>query len=265
MGIEVTSTTETVEVTISGRVAIVALNRPESLNALNLQLVKELTSALKVVSENEAIDIVVLKGNGRGFSSGGDIKMMLNADDETGFSELMDQVSVLIPTLYFMPKLTISAIHGAAAGLGLSIALATDYLIADVESKIAMNFVGIGLVPDGAGHYFLERRLGEIAAKALIWEGKIMKAPEALERKLIDAVAEGSLDAAVEQKVQAWLNSPIQAMLASKQILSEKNRSLLIDVLKSEKEAQVILRQTKDHQEGIQAFVEKRKPTFIGK
>lgn len=265
MGNKLTFTTETVEVTLSGRVAVIALNRPESLNALNLQLVKELTSVLKEVSENEAIDIVVLKGNGRGFSSGGDIKMMLNADDGTGFSELMDQVSELISTLYFMPKITISAIHGAAAGLGLSIALATDFLIADAESKIAMNFVGIGLVPDGAGHYFLERRLGEIDAKALIWEGKVMKAPEALEKKLIDAVAEDSLDTAVEQKVQAWLNSPIQAMIASKKILTEKNRPQLLDVLKKEKEAQLQLRQTHDHQEGIQAFVEKRKPTFIGK
>lgn len=266
MSKELIFTTETVEVTISGRVAVVALNRPESLNALNIQLVKDLTSVLKEVSENEAIDIVVLKGNGRGFSSGGDIKMMLDAaDDGTGFSELMDQVSELIPTLYFMPKLTISAIHGAAAGLGLSIALATDYRIADSESKIAMNFVGIGLVPDGGGHYFLESNLGIVDAKALIWEGKVMKAPEALEKKLIDAVAEDSLDTAVEQKVQAWLNSPIKAMIASKKILSEKHRPQLMDVLKQEKEAQLRLRQTHDHQEGIQAFVEKRKPTFIGK
>ena len=266
MGNELVSTTEMVEVTLSGRVAVVALNRPESLNALNLQLIKELTSVLKEISENESIDIVVLKGNGRGFSSGGDIKMMLNSgDDHTGFSELMDQVSELIPTLYFMPKLTISAIHGAAAGLGLSIALATDYRIAEVESKIAMNFVGIGLVPDGGGHYFLESNLGIVAAKELIWEGKIMKAPEALEKKLIDAVAEDSLDTAVEHKVQAWLNSPIKAMIASKKILTEKNRPQLLEVLKKEKEAQLQLRQTHDHQEGIHAFVEKRRPTFTGK
>ena len=257
--------TKLVEVTLKDRVAVVSLNRPESLNALNLQLVIELTKVMKEISENEAIHIVVLKGNGRGFSSGGDIKMMLESEDDTGFTELMDQVSELILTIYFMPKLVISAIHGAAAGLGLSIALATDYLIADAESKIAMNFIGIGLVPDGGGHYFLERRLGESDAKALIWEGKIMKAPEAVERKLIDAVAEGTLDEAVEKKVQAWLNSPIQAMIATKKILTEKNRPLLIDVLNKEKESQLHLRQTKDHQEGIRAFVEKRKPTFIGK
>ncbi len=265
MGNELITTTETVEVTRSGRVAVVALNRPESLNSLNFQLVKDLASVLKEVSENEAIDIVVLKGNGRGFSSGGDIKMMLNSGDDTEFAELMDKVSELISTLYFMPKLTISAIHGAAAGLGMSIALATDFRIADAESKIAMNFVGIGLVPDGGGHFFLESLLGLAAAKELIWEAKLMKAPEALEKKLIDAIAEDSLDTAVEKKVQAWLNSPIQAMIASKKILIEKNRPQLLEVLKKEKETQLQLRQTKDHKEGITAFVEKRKPTFIGK
>lgn len=265
MGKELTFSTETVEVTLSGRVVTVALNRPESLNALNLQLVKELTSVLKEVSANEEIDILVLKGNGRGFSSGGDIKMMLQEDDGTVFSELMDAVSELIPTLYFMPKLTISAIQGAAAGLGFSIALATDYRIAEKDSKIAMNFIGIGLIPDGAGHYLLENLLGLVDAKALIWEGKVMKAPEALDKRLINAVAEDSLDSAVEEKVQAWLNSPIQAMIASKKILTEKNRPELLDTLKKEKEAQLQLRQTYDHKEGIQSFVEKRKPTFIGK
>lgn len=262
---EIIFSAETVEVTHSGRVAFVSLNRPESLNSLNLQMVKELNSALKEVSINPTIDIVVLKGNGRAFSSGGDIKMMLNKDDKTGFSELMNDVSELIPTLYFMPKLTISAINGAAAGIGMSIALATDYLIADSNSKLGMNFIGIGLVPDGGGHFFLERRLGTVAAKKLIWEGQIMKASEAFEKNLIDEVAKDSLEEAVEKKIQEWLNSPIQAMLASKKILTEKYRSELIDMLKQEQEAQLTLRQTQDHQEGIQAFVEKRKPSFIGK
>ena len=135
MDIEMTKT-KLVEVTLKDRVAVISLNRPESLNALNLQLEIELTKVMKEISENEAIHIVVLKGNGRGFSSGGDIKMMLESEDDTGFTELMDQVSELILTIYFMPKLVISAIHGAAAGLGLSIALATDYLIADAEVRL---------------------------------------------------------------------------------------------------------------------------------
>lgn len=255
----------TVLVTYSERTATVAMNRPEAMNALNPQMLNDFIFALKEVSENEDVDVVILKGNGNAFSAGGDIKMMLAPDKEDGFNDLMDGISELVTTLYFMPKLTISAIHGAAAGLGLSIALATDHLIADSESKVAMNFIGIGLIPDGGGHFFLERRLGEVGAKELIWEGRVLTALEAKEKGLIHEIADGTLEQAVERKVQGWLKSPVQAMIKTKKILSEKNRPLLIKMLEIEKAAQFKMRQTADHQEGIKAFVEKRRPNFIGK
>lgn len=262
---ESSSTTGTVLITYSDRTATVALNRPESMNAINQEMLSDFIYALKEVSENEDIDVVILKGNGKAFSSGGDIKMMLGTDGAMGFDSLMDGISELVTTLYFMPKLTISEIHGAAAGLGLSIALATDYLVADSQSKIAMNFIGIGLIPDGGGHFFLERRLGEVEAKELIWEGKVLTALEAKEKGLIHEVADGSLEQAVEKKVQTWLKSPVQAMIKTKKILSEKNRPLLIKMLEIEKAAQLKMRETEDHKEGIRAFVEKRRPVFIGK
>ncbi|MET3317310.1 UNVERIFIED_ORG: enoyl-CoA hydratase/carnithine racemase [Peribacillus simplex] len=265
MSNETSSNSGTVLVTYSERTATVAMNRPEAMNALNPQMLNDFIFALKEVSENEDVDVVILKGNGKAFSAGGDIKMMLSPDKEEGFNDLMDGISELVTTLYFMPKLTISAIHGAAAGLGLSIALATDHLIADSESKVAMNFIGIGLIPDGGGHFFLERRLGEVGAKELIWEGRVLTALEAKEKGLIHEIADGTLEQAVERKVQGWLKSPVQAMIKTKKILSEKNRPLLIKMLEIEKAAQFKMRQTADHQEGIKAFVEKRRPNFIGK
>ncbi|KON68075.1 enoyl-CoA hydratase [Peribacillus butanolivorans] len=265
MSNETSSNSGTVLVTYSERTATVAMNRPEAMNALNPQMLNDFIFALKEVSENEDVDVVILKGNGNAFSAGGDIKMMLAPDKEEGFNDLMDGISELVTTLYFMPKLTISAIHGAAAGLGLSIALATDHLIADSESKVAMNFIGIGLIPDGGGHFFLERRLGEVGAKELIWEGRVLTALEAKEKGLIHEIADGTLEQAVERKVQGWLKSPVQAMIKTKKILSEKNRPLLIKMLEIEKAAQFKMRQTADHQEGIKAFVEKRRPNFIGK
>ncbi|MFB6801082.1 enoyl-CoA hydratase [Peribacillus butanolivorans] len=265
MSNETSSNSGTVLVTYSERTATVAMNRPEAMNALNPQMLNDFIFALKEVSENEGVDVVILKGNGKAFSAGGDIKMMLAPDKEDGFNDLMDGISELVTTLYFMPKLTISAIHGAAAGLGLSIALATDHLIADSESKVAMNFIGIGLIPDGGGHFFLERRLGEVGAKELIWEGRVLTTLEAKEKGLIHEIADGTLEQAVERKVQGWLKSPVQAMIKTKKILSEKNRPLLIKMLEIEKAAQFKMRQTADHQEGIKAFVEKRRPNFIGK
>ncbi len=157
------------------------------------------------------------------------------------------------------------AVNGAAAGLGFSLALATDHIIADNSSKLAMNFIGIGLIPDGGSHFFLEKRLGEIKAKQLIWEGKMMNALEALELGLIQEVADGNLQDTLDARITDWLSRPVQAMIKTKKILADMNRPQLLKLLELEKHGQLSMRRTFDHQEGIRAFIEKRSPRFIGK
>ncbi|MEK3989106.1 MULTISPECIES: enoyl-CoA hydratase [Robertmurraya] len=254
----------TLLVHVNGRVATIQLNRPESLNSLNVELIKGLTTKLKEISITDDIDVVVITGNERAFSSGGDIKMMLQETNESDFFNVMDNINELVMTLYSLPKLTISAVSGSAAGLGLSIALATDYILADEKSKLAMNFIGIGLVPDGGAHFFLEKKLGEDQAKQLIWEGKIMTAHEAFQKGLIHEVAPNYLEA-LNDKLEEYLKKPLQAMIKTKKILVEKNRPQLLKILELEKYGQHKMRQTEDHQEGIRAFIEKRKPQFKGK
>jgi 2-(1,2-epoxy-1,2-dihydrophenyl)acetyl-CoA isomerase len=257
--------TDKVNVSVNGRVATVEMNRPESLNALDTDLIKGLVCKLKEISDSEEIDIVVLTGKGRAFSAGGDIKTMLSNMNEHDFFPVMDCINELVVTLYSMPKLTISAVSGAAAGLGFSIALATDHIIADKTSKLAMNFIGIGLIPDGGAHFFLEKRLGEMKAKHLIWEGKMLSAEEALALGLIQEVAEGEVQQTVNTRIADWLSRPVQAMIKTKKILAEKNRPQLLKLLELEKQGQQKMRETKDHREGIKAFLEKRPPNFIGK
>jgi 2-(1,2-epoxy-1,2-dihydrophenyl)acetyl-CoA isomerase len=257
--------TDKVNVWVNGRVATVEMNRPEALNAMDADMIKGLVSKLKEIAESDDIDVVVLKGNGRAFSAGGDIKTMLSNMNENDFFPIMDYISELMVTLYSIPKLTISAVSGAAAGLGFSLALATDHIIADESSKLAMNFIGIGLIPDGGAHFFLEKRLGEVKAKQVIWEGKMMGAQEALALNLIQEVAGDDLQEAVDARISDWLSRPVQAMIKTKKILADMNRPQLLKILELEKHGQLNMRRTLDHREGVKAFIEKRPAKFIGK
>ncbi|MEH7110335.1 MULTISPECIES: enoyl-CoA hydratase [Bacillaceae] len=257
-------TTDKVNLRVDGRVATVEINRPEALNAMDVDVIKGLVYRLKEIGESDEVDIVVITGNGRAFSAGGDIKTMLSNMNESDFYPVMDYISELIITLYSIPKLTISAVTGAAAGLGFSLALATDHIIADANSKLAMNFIGIGLIPDGGAHFFLEKRLGELKAKQVIWDGKMMTAEEALSLGLIQEVSNGDLQDAVHTRINDWLSRPVLAMIKTKKILAEKNRPQLLKILELEKYGQQKMRETADHKEGITAFLEKRKPRFIG-
>ncbi|RIW30925.1 enoyl-CoA hydratase [Bacillus salacetis] len=256
---------DTIKLEMNGKTATVTLNRPQSLNAMNPKMMRELLNCLKEIEKDEDILILVLKGEGRGFSSGGDIKEMLDLGGKEEFSEIMDVINDLSMTLYTMNKLTIAGIHGAAAGLGLSLALAADYIICEEDSKLAMNFIGIGLIPDGGGHFFLQERLGACRAKKLMWTGKVIQGQEALMKKLVDeAIPSGKLDRAVEKYITECLQKPLQSIIESKAIFAELNKDRLEKALQLEKAGQWKMRQTQDHQEGIRAFVEKRMPQFKG-
>lgn len=136
-------------------------------------------------------------------------------------------------------------------------------IVAEQTSKIAMNFIGIGLVPDGGGHFFMKERVGTMKAKQLIWEGRVMSGQEAKELNLVDhAVSSASIT--VEKFVNKILASPTRAMIESKLILHNAKLTELELILASEAEGQTKMRATKDHHEGIRAFVEKRTPNYRG-
>lgn len=254
---------ETIDVEVRNKVAYVKFNRPQALNALNLVMLKELAHSFQTLSQSEEVSIVVLQGNGTAFSAGGDIKEMLQMAGEEQFSTVMDQINEFITTLYCMPKITIAAIEGPAAGLGFSFALAADFIICDQYSKLAMNFIGIGLVPDGGGHFLLQEKIGVHEAKKLIWEGKVLTAHEALELKLVDEVT-ANLQEKIANVIEKLQQKPVKAMVKTKEIYSKINQGKLKETLALEKQAQWEMRQTKDHQEGIKAFGEKRTPIFTG-
>ena len=260
-----TLTYETVTVERNGRLATLTLNRPQSMNAMNATMMKEIADALEWLNEQKEIQVLLIKGAGRAFSAGGDIKAMLDPESPMDIDAVMVDVSRLARALYSLPMVTIASVHGAAAGLGFSLVLGCDVVIAEENSKLAMNFIGIGLVPDGAGHFFLKERVGNPKAKQLIWSGKVLNGHEALALGLIDEVtAEGRGLEQAEITAAKFLSSPIKAMIASKQILHTQNVHELERILALESSSQSAMRKSADHLEGIQAFVEKRKPSFKG-
>lgn len=136
----------------NGKVTKITLNRPDKLNSLNVEMLYELETALKEAAKSPS-SILILTGNGKAFCAGGDIKMMLE-EDEALYESVITTINNIVSTLYSLKKVTVCTINGAAAGLGLSIALACDKVVAVPTAILAMNFIGIGLIPDGGGHFF---------------------------------------------------------------------------------------------------------------
>lgn len=258
-------TYKSLKLEIENRKAVLTLNRPQVMNAMDFDMMRELADCFEALHNNRDVQILVIKGEGKVFSAGGDVKAMVSSNDYTDFSMIMGDITRMAKAYYTLPMITIAQIHGAAAGLGFSLALGSDVVIAENSSKLAMNFIGIGLIPDGGGHFFMKERLGTVKAKQVIWEGKVLNGEEALTLGLIDYnVTDGTSAAAVDQLVGKILASPVLAMIETKKILHQSKLEELSAILALEEVGQSKMRQTKDHIEGIQSFVEKRVPNFKG-
>ncbi|HZH61614.1 MAG TPA: enoyl-CoA hydratase [Metabacillus sp.] len=255
---------DTLELVKQGNAATLYLNRVKSLNAVDVQMLSELSECLSEI-ENSDINLLFITGRGQAFCAGGDLKTMLSSKDEDGFDDVMDKIKNIIVTLYTMPAVTVSLINGAAAGLGLSFAMACDQVIAEKNAKVAMNFINIGLVPDGGGHFFLKKRLGEHRAKQVIWEGKSIPSDDAVKVGMIDRIYEGDTEEQIELMKRKLEARPLKAMIASKVLFSSQEKHELVQTLELETKSQLEMRRTEDHREGVAAFLEKRVPQFTGK
>src|SRR5471032_2382415 len=189
------SALSTIDMTIDAHIATITLNRPEKRNAISDAMRTELIEALSSASADPSVRAVVLTGNGRGFCTGGDVsgmaQRMAAPAGEVAFSGWSRQQLVhhTVNLLYSMPKPTIAAVNGAAAGLGADMALSCDFIIASQEASFAWSYIRRGLIPDGGGMYFLPRRVGLARAKELIFSGRKVDAKEALEIGIADRVS----------------------------------------------------------------------------
>ena len=251
-------------------VATLTMNRPERLNALGDTLRDDLHNAIMRASDDPAIRAIVLTGAGRGFCSGGDVKVM-NENKERGAGRpLLDQVAPsrdrTVLAMRDAPKPLIAAVNGPAAGAGMNIALACDIRIASTTARFGETFAKRGLHVDWGGTYFLPRIVGMAKACELIFTGEIIDAEEALRLGIVSkVVAPEELMPSVYELAQNIAAGPPIAIRLAKRALYRSQDCELRSALEFETYAQNICSETEDAREGIKAFVEKRPPQFQGR
>ncbi|RLF53394.1 MAG: 2-(1,2-epoxy-1,2-dihydrophenyl)acetyl-CoA isomerase [Thermoplasmata archaeon] len=256
---------ETLIYTIKNKIAYIILNRPERLNSFDITLGEELYSVLKNISSNPDIRAVVIKGTGKGFCGGGDVKEMHFAKDKPKFlRDLTKAIHKCVVEIRNMEKPVIAAVNGAAFGAGFSLALACDIIIAVKTARFSTAFIGIGLAP-GCGTQFFTRTVGYQKACEYILTSKVFNSEEARELGIVNRVVESDeLETTVEEFVDKFRNLPSIAVGKAKMLINKSFENDMITHLELESKTASESAGTMDFMEGVAAFVEKRKPVFKG-
>ncbi len=250
-----------------GAVARLILNRPDKLNSLTLGMLAELSAALTDLDSDDAVRAVVLTGAGRGFCAGQDLTDHEAMDDTRAVRAVVERhYNPVIRQIRALPQPVIAAVNGVAAGAGCSLALACDIVIATESAKFSNAFINIGLIPDGGGSYFLPRMVGQARAMGLSLLGEAIDAKRAAEWGLIwQAVPDADFAREVEALARRLTDKPTAAIGLIKHAINVSGHHSLEQQLAVEAELQAQAAETEDYQEGRAAFLEKRKPRFIGR
>lgn len=247
-------------------VATITLNRPDVYNALNDEITYELQDALKAVSKDAQVRVVVLTGAGKAFCSGQDLKAAAGDQKRSFMQSLHKRYNPIISAMRSLPKPIVCRLNGVAAGAGCSLALACDVIVASQEATLIEVFINIGLVPDSGSSYFLPRTVGMNKAFELCSMGNKVKADEAVAIGLINkSVPAAELDAAVKVYTDYYAAAPTKSIGLIKKMLNKSATSTLEEMLEYEAYCQEIAGTSEDYKEGVTAFLEKRKPAFKGK
>jgi 2-(1,2-epoxy-1,2-dihydrophenyl)acetyl-CoA isomerase len=252
-------------------VAVLTLNRPDRLNAMSPAMLDGLLEALPRLSEDASVGVLVVTGAGRGFCAGGDVKAMAEGS-EMGGTTLEERAQGLRARmeisrwLHEMPKPTIAMVRGAAAGAGLSLALACDLRIAGDSARFGTAFARVGYSGDFGGSFFLTQLVGTAKARELYYAADLLDAQQALGLGLVNRVVP---DARLEEETLALAarlaRGPRIAYRYMKRNMNAAESGTLKELLDLEAWHHTRCGMTEDHQEAAKAFVEKREPVFRGK
>ena len=246
-------------------VLTITLNRPEVFNSFNQDMGKAFQSVLDEAAGDPRVRCVVITGEGRAFCAGQDLKEV-TAENSPGFKVIVEETyNRSIRRICGMEKPVVAAVNGVAAGAGANIALACDFVVAKSSVRFIQAFANIGLIPDSGGTFWLPRLVGMARAKALTMLGTPLDASEAQEMGLIhQAVDDEAFDDAVHALASKLANMPTRGLGLTKKALHAAMTQDLHAQLNLELDLQFEAAETRDYAEGVQAFLEKRKPQFTG-
>jgi len=251
-----------------GGVATLTLNQPERLNAFDVDMGAEFTAALKVLSADRDVRVIVITGAGRGFCAGANVaflKEIVKRQDRRTARAIVELGRTIVTLIRKAPKPVIASVNGAAAGGGANLALACDIRIASDRASIGQVFNRIGLHPDWGGTYFLPRLVGPSKALDLIFSAEMTGAEDALRLGLFNRVVPHDRLAEETRALAAALAAkPSMPLALAKKAVYAGERRSLSQVLDTELENQMACFASDDAAEGLAAFLEKRTPTFAG-
>src|SRR5436853_3456430 len=259
-------TYSTIELIYEAALATITLNRPEKRNAISFELISDLMRALDGVARSSA-RVLIITGAGKAFCSGMDLENLKALIGRSPEQNLEDSRTMLrlFRTIYEFPKVTIAAVNGAAIAGGTGLALLCDFTLAVPEAKFGYTEVRIGFVP-AIVSTFLLRQVGEKIARDLLLTGRIFDAPEALKMGLINEIVppEKLLDRARKLATQLAENSPL-SLFHTKRLLTDHARAELDSQIEAAIRENAGIRESADFREGIESFLEKRKPKWTGR
>ncbi len=260
---------KTITYTVENKICTITLNRPDVYNAINDQLTTELKAAFNTATRAKDVAVIILTGSGKAFCSGQDLgdlkeKYVPGYTPHLG-DDLRRRYNPLVLAMTSCPKPIIAAVNGVAAGAGCSLALACDIRICSEYASFIEVFINVGLVPDSAGTWFLPRIVGLGKAIELCCTGDKISAEEALRLNLANKlVPANELQNTTNEMAQKLANLPAKGIALTKKLLHQSYSHTIEQQLEAEAYAQETAALTKDHIEGVTAFIEKRKPTFTG-
>jgi len=261
---------ETVNLGVADAIAEIELNRPQALNAWNAQLGADLRAALEHSAEDDAVRAVLITGAGRAFSSGADLKDVSGGKSTADghpdvYRTLTERYHPIMHAIRAMPKPVIAAVNGPAVGIGCSLALCCDLIVAAESAYFLLAFVNIGLVPDGGSSLFVPSRVGMARASELAMLGERLPAAKALEWGLINrVVADEELHAQATALAARLAAGPTRSYAGTKRQLNSWLYARMHEQLELEARIQQEMAGSADFLEGATAFVEKRPARFSG-